>query len=167
MRVMFWVATVFAVIGLGTARPAAAQDVLLDLSTVEQVAAAIQGAGYKAEIQKADDGTPFVLSAANGQGFSVDLTDCKEGKCKGLSIQSFYKPDPLFTAAFANDWNQANRFLKVSVNPEGELREWFDIDTHGKLTKANFDDLIDWYVTLDALLAKRVDEKQAAAKAKK
>lgn len=155
-------------LALGPVGTASAEDVLLELSTPEQVAAALQGAGYKAEILKADDGSRYILSGANGQGFTVDLTDCKELKCNGLSIQSFYKPEPLFTVAFANEWNQANRFLKVTVNPEGQLREWFDIDTHGKLTKTNFADLIDWYVVTDATLAKFIDQKkQAGASAKK
>jgi len=41
-----------------------------------------------------------------------------------------------------------------------------DIDTLGKLTKANFDYLIDWYVTMDNNLAKFLTAKRDAAKAK-
>ncbi|OYY90745.1 MAG: hypothetical protein B7Y45_06035 [Sphingomonas sp. 28-66-16] len=144
-----------------------AQDVLIDLSTPEQVASALQGAGYKAEMKKNDEGAFYILSAANGSGFTVDMTDCKALKCNGLSIQSYYEAEPLFTNAMVNDWNQNNRFLKVSLNEKGQLREWFDIDTLGKLTKANFADLIDWYVTMDANLARFVKEKRDAAKGAK
>ena len=160
-----WLAVAMALIALPARGQA--QDVLLDLSTAEQVADAVRDAGYKAELKKADDGSFYVLSAANGEGFTIDMTDCKALKCNGLSFQSFYKGEPLFTPAFANQWNQENRFLKVSINDRGELREWFDVTTRGKLTKENFADLIDWYVTMDANLAKFVQEKRAAAKAKK
>jgi len=143
---------------------ARAQDTLLDLSTAEQLAKAVQDAGYKAELKKNDDGSPYVLSAANGEGFTIDLTDCKALKCAGLSFQAFYKPEPLFTTAFANRWNQEKRFLKVSINDRGELRLWFDVSTRGKLTKENFADLIDWYVTMDAELSKFIQEARATAK---
>ncbi|MBY0519431.1 MAG: YbjN domain-containing protein [Sphingomonas sp.] len=153
-----------AILAAAMAVPAVAEDVLLDLSTPQQVAAAVQDAGYKAELKKADDGSFYVLSAANGEGFTIDMTDCKALVCNGLSFQSFYKPEPIFTLAFVNEWNQENRFLKVSINSRGELREWFDVTTRGKLTKANFADVIDWYVTMDAGLAKFVKAKRDAAK---
>ncbi len=145
----------------------ATEDVLLDLSTPENVASALQDAGYKAKIEKADDGSRYILSAANGNGFTVDLTDCKALKCAGLSLQSFYQAEPYFNLAMANEWNQSNRFLKVSLDEKGQLREWLDIDTFGKLTKANFGDLIDWSITMDSNLAKFVKAKDAAAQAKK
>lgn len=156
-----------AVMLVASAGRAAAEDVLLDLSTAEQVAAALRDAGYKAELKKNDDGSTYILSAANGSGFTIDMTDCKALKCNGLSFQSYYDPEPVLTVAFANQWNQDNRFLKVSINAKGQLREWFDVDTFGKLTKANFADLIDWYQTMDANLLKFVKEKREAAKAAK
>lgn len=152
---------------IGLAAPAWAEDVLLDLSTAEKVQAAVQGAGYKAELEKNDDGSFYILSAANGESFTIDLTDCKMLKCNGLSFQSYYKPEPLFTAEFTNKWNSEKRFLKVSVNGKGELREWLDVTTLGKLTKENFADVIDWYVSMDTELAKFVQEARTAAKAKK
>ncbi|MBX9815034.1 MAG: hypothetical protein A4S12_13975 [Proteobacteria bacterium SG_bin5] len=160
-------ATGLALSAMFAAGPARAQDELLDLSTPEALQAAMLAAGYKAELKKNDDGSAFVLSAANGEPFTIDLTDCKALKCSGLSIQSFYKPEPIFTAEFANKWNAAKRFLKVSVNEKGELHEWLDITTHGKLTRANFADWIDWYSTMDVELAKFAREAREAAKAKK
>lgn len=155
-----------AIVVTGAAR-ASAEDTLLDLSSAEQVAAALRDVGYKAELKKNDDGSTYVLSAANGSGFTIDMTNCKALKCNGLSFQSYYDPEPVLTLAFANQWNNDNRFLKVSINAKGQLREWFDVDTFGKLTKANFADLIDWYQTMDAGLAKFVKEKREVAKAAK
>ncbi len=156
-----------AMLAVALAGKADAEDVLLDLSTAELVAAAVQDAGYKAQLKKADDGSLYILSAANGEEFTIDMTDCKMLVCNGLSIQSYYKAEPIFTTDFANEWNQNNRFLKVSINSRGELREWFDVTTRGKLTKANFADLIDWYTSIDSALAKFVEQKRNAAKPKK
>lgn len=156
-----------AMLAVALAGKADAEDVLLDLSTAELVAAAVQDAGYKAQLKKGDDGSLYILSAANGEEFTIDMTDCKMLVCNGLSFQSYYKPEPIFTTYFANEWNQNNRFLKVSINSRGELREWFDVTTRGKLTKANFADLIDWYTSMDVDLAKFVKQKRDAAKPKK
>lgn len=163
MKAMVWFA---ALCCAASAVPASAQQVLLDLSTAEQLQAAVQGAGYKAELQKNDDGSFYILSAANGEGFTIDLTDCKALKCNGLSFQTFYKPESYFSVELANKWNDRKRFLKVSLNEKGELREWMDVTTFGKLTKENFGDVIDWFVSMDAEFAKFVTEAREAAKAK-
>ena len=54
----------------------------------------------------------------------------------------------------------------MSVNQRGELREWLYVTTVGKLTKANFADVIDWYVSMDTELAKFLKEARDAAAAK-
>lgn len=168
MRILLVAAVCAAMLATSpaAAAAAAAEDVLLDLSTPELVQAAVQAAGYKATLEKNDDGSLYILSAANGSDFTIDLTDCRALKCNGLSFQSYYKPEPIFTADFTNRWNNEKRFLKVSVNAEGELREWLNVTTLGKLTKANFADVIDWYATMDAELAKFVKEARDAAAAK-
>ncbi|MBA4040685.1 MAG: hypothetical protein C0474_02595 [Sphingobium sp.] len=80
-----------------------------------------------------------------------------------MSFQSWYKPEPIFTAELTNRWNDTKKFLQVSVNQRGELREWLYVTTVGKLTKANFADVIDWYVSMDTELAKFLKEARDAA----
>lgn len=160
---MGWFSVTGGVAAIALAQPAFAEDVLLDLSTPEQVQAALQDAGYKATLKKNDDGSLYILSAANGAEFTIDLTDCKALKCNGLSFQSWYKAEPIFTVEFANKWNDTKRFLSVSINERGELREWMNVSTLGKLTKANFADVIDWYATMDGEVSKFVKEARDAA----
>ncbi|MBX9795624.1 YbjN domain-containing protein [Sphingomonas sp.] len=145
-------------------RADAADPVLLDLSNAELVAAALRDAGYKAEIKTYPNGEKYIDSAVNGQGFSVNLDNCEAGKCVALQFTSWWKAEPLFTPALANEWNHNRRFLRVSLDKQGNLVEWLDFSVAGKLTKENFADVIDWYAAMDAELNKFLEEKRNAAK---
>lgn len=134
-----------ALLGASAGGPALAQDTMLDLSTPETFAAALQGAGYKAQLKKDDKGEPYILSAVNGSEFTVDFYECKLGKCGSAQITSWYKPDPLFTLALVNEWNNGYRFLRVGISDTGRLREFVDITTVGTVSKSQFADMIDWY----------------------
>ena len=150
-----------ALLAAGASTPVA--DKLFDATDPVAVAAALMTAGYKAEL-KTDDGDPYILSAANGESFTIDFSDCKDKHCSSFQFDSYYQAEPLFTAAFANQWNLENRFLKVAVDEKGQLREYLYASGVGKLTQANFADLVDWYQTMDGALAKFVKEKREAAK---
>jgi len=143
--------------------PAVAEDRLIDMSTAANVAAALQEAGYKAVIKTGDDGDPYITSAANGDEFTVDFYDCKDKHCTSISLSAWYKPDPLWTAALTNEWNTQKRFLRIGVDDKGKLREYIDISTVGKMTQANFADMINWYESMDAELARFIKEKRDAA----
>ena len=95
--------------------------------------------------------------------FTVDFYDCKDKHCTSISFSSWYKPDPLWTAALTNEWNAQKRFLRIGVDKEGKLREYIDISTIGKLTQANFADMVDWYESMDAELARFIKAKRDAA----
>lgn len=149
-----------ALFGASMGAPAPAQDAMLDLSTPETFAAALQGAGYKAQLKKDDKGEPYILSSVNGSEFTVDFYECKLGKCSSAQITSWYKPDPLFTLALVNEWNNGYRFLRVGLNDTGRLREFLDITTVGTVSKAQFADMIDWYAQMDNSFARFLDTKR-------
>ena len=144
----------------------AAPDVLFDATDPAKVADALKLAGYKAILKKGDDGDPYIESGANGGTFTVDFYDCKEGNCTSFQFSSFYNADPLWTIAFANDWNVHNRFLKVAIDEKGQLRENLYGTGVGKLTQANFADLVDWFQTADGELSRFIADKRAEAKPK-
>eukprot|EP01035_Chromulina_nebulosa_P028565 gene28565-37736_t len=147
--------------------PAAAnaEDRLLDLRQPTVVAAALRDAGYKGEVKTNSKGEPYVLSGANGSEFTIEFYGCTGVKdCGSYQFSSWYKAEPLFTVALANEWNLKKRFLKLAVDADGNLNEYMDFTAVGKTTFANFADIIDWYSTMDSELAKFVSEKRAAAK---
>jgi hypothetical protein len=143
---------------------APATDEVLDLSKPEAVVAAVQAAGYKAEIKKDDDGAPYIVSAANGQPFTLNLYGCEKGACDSLNIESWYKPEPIFTTTLTNEWNNNNRYLTITIDKEGKLRERAYVSLVGKLTRKNFVDQIEWYISQDGRFAKFLDEKRPTAK---
>lgn len=143
----------------------AADGDLVDLSSAAKVAAALQTAGYRAEVKTGDDGEPYVLSSAGGQAFSIDLYDCtKNEACGSFQIRSNWKAEPLFTAALANEWNRTKRQPKVYVDSEGRLQEEMNVSSTGRLTEANFKDWIAWYESADKDLATFLEQHRAGKK---
>ena len=153
--------------GMTSAVHAAAPDRLLDLRQPKVVAAALLEAGYKAELKTNTKGEPYIASSANGSSFTIEFYNCKGlVDCTSYQFSSWYKADPLFTLAFANEWNLKKRFLKIAVDTDGNLDEYMDFTATGKTTYENFADIVDWYQTMDASLAKFIDEHKNAAPAK-
>lgn len=155
-----------AIVGwAGTADAQFADHALLDLTEPKTVASALQQAGYKAELKTNKNNEPYILSSANGSSFTIEFYGCKgTTQCDSYQFQSWYKAEPMFTAALANDWNVTKRFIKLAVNAEGELIEYMDMTATGKTTYAQFADLVDWYQVMDAEVAKFIDAKKAAKK---
>lgn len=154
-----------------SAMPAAAQAQLdqITLGDPEQVAAALQRAGYKAQIKLDKQGDTYVASAANGDPFSIVFYDCKQGKgCSSLAFNSWWKKKDFFDNNLVNEWNSKKRFLKVAIDSDGDLNEYMDVSSIGTVSFAFFEDTIDWYVSMDGDLRKFLSEKETSAgKAKK
>jgi len=152
--------------GLAMAAPIGAQaaDRVVDVSSVDGVAALMREAGYKAEIKKGKDGSGYIQSGVNGGDFQVFFYGCKEDKgCDSFEFYSFFKKEPFFSAEMANEWNVGKRFLKVAIDKEGDLSECVYVSALGNMTYANFKDYIEWYASMDSDLASFIKQKRAAA----
>jgi hypothetical protein len=150
---------------LSVAAPAAAQDKLFDAGDPAQVAAALREAGYKAELKKNSSGEPLISSAANGDTFTIEFYDCKQGvACGSFQFFSWYRKDPLFDVAFVNEWNAKKRFLKAVIDKDGDMSLYLDVTAVGRITQAAFADWVDWYQVMDAEMDKFIAEKRAAKK---
>lgn len=152
---------------MACAVPASAADRVVDVSSVEKVAALMREAGYKAEIKTAKDGSTYISSATGGNGFQVNFYGCKKNvDCGSFDFYSWFKKEPFFTTDMANEWNAKNRFLKVAIDSDGDLSEYLSVTAVGKMTFDNFKDYIDWYGEMDADLIKFVDDKRESASPK-
>ncbi|WP_374146340.1 YbjN domain-containing protein [Sphingomonas sp. 28-63-12] len=159
----FFIHCLAIALGLASAGAASAQDKMLDLSKPSNVASALMAAGYKAVLKQNSRNEPYILSSSNGTDFTIEFYGCKgQSDCGSYQFTSWYKPDPLFTVAFANEWNVAKRFLKVAIDKDGNLNEYMDFTAVGTISQQNFADIVDWYKVMDAELAKFIDGKRPA-----
>ena len=146
----------------GQAAPA--PDALFDPTKPPALVEALREAGYKAELKTNKQGEPYIVSAANGSSFTIELYGCKGmTDCGSFQFYNFYKKDPFYTIALANEWNASKRFVRVAIDRDGDLAMSMDVAAVGKMTQAAFADWIDWYSVMDADLDKFLAEKRAAA----
>ncbi|QNQ11213.1 YbjN domain-containing protein [Sphingomonas alpina] len=142
-----------------------AQDRVIDISDIKTVAGVMMQAGYKADIKKSESGQEYIASGVNGSEFTVRFYGCKNNTgCDSLEFFSWYKKQPHFSPALANEWNRDKRFLKVAIDADGDLVEYIYLSAIGKTTYANFIDYIEWYAQMDVSLGKFLNEKAEPAK---
>ncbi|HEX7820260.1 MAG TPA: YbjN domain-containing protein [Sphingobium sp.] len=69
-------------------------------------------------------------------------------KCGSLQLQLFFADDGKNTPALANKWNNAKRFLQMSVDNDKSLAVAMDVAMIGGLNQKNFVDVLDWWATM-------------------
>jgi len=107
---------------------AAAKDLPDKGLTIEEVASWLQSEGYKAEMQKADDGTQNILSSSDGQNFHVYMYDCKDQRCASLQFSEGFDTKGTFSASKINEWNRDNRWARAYVDKESDPWIEYDVD---------------------------------------
>lgn len=156
-----------SIVGLAAA-PAAAQVLASDPASVVR---ALQAAGYRGEVKTNKNGKPYVSSAANGSGFSIDLYTCKDDakatECKTLMFSSWWDPAPYIDAKLVNDYNKTSMFGRAYLNDKAELTLELPVTTVGGLNQANFEDVVNWWSQADSDLSAMVNKAREAAKPKK
>jgi len=156
-----WVRALAFVAALALPASAMAADRVVDVSSVENVAALLKEAGYKAEIRKGENGTSYIVSGVNGASFNVNFYGCTNDKgCDSIDFYTWDKKEPFFSTAMANEWNASKRFLKIAIDKDGDLSEFLCVSTLGNMTFANFKDYIEWFASMEGDLNKFLAEKR-------
>lgn len=156
-----WVRALAFVAAMTLPASAMAADRVVDVSSVQGVAALMREAGYKAEIKMGKDGTSYIVSGVNGNSFNIDFYGCTNDKeCTSFDFYSWDKKEAFFSPALANEWNASKRFLKVAIDKDGDLSEYLSVSTLGNMTLDNFKDYIDWFASMEGDLAKFLAEKR-------
>ncbi len=155
--------------GLSTAAAAADAPKTVLAADPAGVAAAVQAAGYKAELKPNKRGKPFIASATNGSDYAIDFCNCDDDDkavgCKTLMFSSWWKAQSWHTIALANAYNAKYTFGRAYIDKDGDLNLELAVTTTGGLTLDNFKDVIDWWSTVDADMARMVNAAEEAAKA--
>lgn len=167
MRILGLVAFTVVAVLPGVAMAQALKARPIDLTNPTVVAGAMREAGYKAELKRNDKGQSYIVSAANGSAFTVEFYGCKlDMNCTSLQFFAWYKKQPYYTIEMANRWNDEKRFLRISIDKDGDLSTSIDISTLGG-TYESFADSIDWWSVMTGDLFEFLDEEEKAAGAKK
>jgi Putative bacterial sensory transduction regulator len=95
--------------------------------SLEDIASAIQEAGYKAEIEELQNGRKVIRSAASGSRFSVYTYGPADDLEKVQTIQFAYAVEKKVDPEEINKWNVEKRFGKAYLDEDGDLNLDWDI----------------------------------------
>jgi len=150
--------TVMALAMFAFTAPAHAENVIA--TTPGSVVAALQDAGYKAELGKTSDGDPYITSGASGSTFLVFFNNCNAGKCMTIQYYSGFPDAKGASASTMNDWNSNHRFTRAYIAEKGAARIEMDLDLdYGGISAALFKDNLDIWVSSLAEFDKSVSGK--------
>jgi hypothetical protein len=115
--------------------------------TVEEVSAWLKSAGFDPKIQKTDAGESYVHSTTKeGINFDIDLYDCTEGRCRAVQfVASFDLKEPLAPAK-VNAWNRTKRYLRASLDDNGDPTFAYDANVAPGGTYEALQDDLDVFV---------------------
>jgi hypothetical protein len=94
--------------------------------TIGEIQAWLQGEGYKAAVQKANDGSAYLASAADGQDFNIYFYDCKSGRCGSVQFSEGFNTKGAFNAAKMNQFNAGSRWVRAYVDKVND--PWVELD---------------------------------------
>jgi hypothetical protein len=118
-----------AVLAIGLcAGPAGAKNLPANGMTIGDIAAWLQGEGYKAQIQTANDGTKNIYSSSNGQNFHIYQYDCKNGRCGSLQFSVGFDTKGAFNPEKMNEWNRDNRWARAYIDKVNDPWLEYDVD---------------------------------------
>lgn len=108
--------------------------------TAEQIAKALQDAGFRAEISRTDSGQLLVKTAMAGQGVHVLAYDCEPGppeRCKSVQVLFGATDEWHTTLETVNDWNNRKRYTQAIKAPNDVVQLSMDMQFFGGSTVPN------------------------------
>jgi hypothetical protein len=138
------------------AAPAAAQNVL---PTPQSVSAALQAAGYKAEVGKDGTGDPMVTSSSSGTRFGTLFYGCTDHTgCTNIQFTVSYDLAKGTSADRMDAWNAAHRFGRAFLDKDQDPVLAMDLDLDkGGLSKALFQENLNTWISLMTAFEKHID----------
>lgn len=138
------------------ASPAAAQNVV---PTPQSISAALQAAGYKAEIGKDGTGDPMVTSSLSGTRFGTLFYGCTDHKaCTNIQFSVSYDLPKGTSTDRMDAWNASHRFGRAYLDKEQDPVLAMDVDLDkGGLSKALFQENLDTWISLMTAFEKHIE----------
>jgi hypothetical protein len=146
--------SVAALLCLGNAAPASAQDaVLIDGSQAQAILDVALGYG-SASLETQDNGNPRIAGHVAGLPYQVFFMNCAEGsRCEDLNFYAgFSGTKPTLDAI--NAWNRDKRFGNAYLDSELDAVIEYDLNLDHGVTRDNLDaDFSVWSQLLDQFAA--------------
>ena len=132
---------------LTAASPAAGQ--MVTAKNPQSVVKALQDSGYKAQLEKSEDGDPMIRSASSGSKFTVFFYNCTAGaNCATVQFYTGYEKKGL-TLEQINEWNRSQRFGRAYLDKDGEPVVEMDVDLDdGGVSPALFTDNLEFWTSI-------------------
>lgn len=114
----------------------------------EMVANVMRDAGYRAEVDELESGTPFIQSSSGGLPFRVFFYGCDDGgqNCKTIQLYAGFITDNSPTLTEMNAYNRDNRFGRVYIDNEDDPVIEMDIDLEdGGMSAALLEDNLEYW----------------------
>lgn len=131
------------------ADPAPCAADMVCASAPQTVFAALARKGQEPVMGKDDTGDPMIDGKAAGYNFTIFFYGCKDaGGCNSLQFVATFKAESTHTPELANRWNVKKRFSQMSIEPDKRLNFRYDVNMLGGLSRANFEDTLEWWETM-------------------
>ena len=106
------------------------------------VVAALQGAGYRAELTREEEGDPLIKSSSSGTDFLVVFYACTRNvDCRTVQFFAGFADPKNAALARLNQWNAQHRFGRAYLTDKGAARIEMDVNLDaGGMSRALFTD---------------------------
>jgi hypothetical protein len=138
------------------AQSAFAQQV--SANSPSSISAAMQAAGYRAEVTRDDSGDPMIRSTSSGSTFAVFFYGCEKGSnCTTVQFFASYTKPANASLSSLNAFNSKNRFVRAYLSDSGSARLEMDVDLDdGGMSRELFQDNLEFWVLLMAKFEKHI-----------
>jgi hypothetical protein len=136
------------------ALPNAVSATEVQASDPQSVVAALQQAGYRAQLSVDDVGDPLILSSESGTTFRVFFYNCTDNvDCRTIQFYVGFS-DTDATLESVNAWNRDNRFGRAYLGDDGVVRLEMDVDLDdGGMSQLLFEDNVQFWASAMARFA--------------
>lgn len=131
--------------------PATAQNVVADPAMIAKV---MRDAGYRAEVEKASDGSPHIQSSSGGYPFRLFFFGCDAdfSNCDTVQLFAGFRTERSPSLEQMNAFARDNRWGRVYIDQEDDPVIEMDIDLEdGGMSAALFRDNLEYW---DAIMGK-------------
>lgn len=103
--------------------------------TPDRMASLLQEMGYRAEIQRNDEGKRRIRTRIGGANVTVFFYTCdRDEACTSIALRAYFDDEKKKGSAFANGWNRDKRFTKAYVDADNDANLELDILLRGGVT---------------------------------